>query len=447
MESFEDLGVPVRAAQALRGQGIVTPNSVQCEAIPSLLSRRDVVIEAPTGSGKTLAFLLPMIEKLGDHRGSGPRALIVAPTRELATQIAAVLRGLDRRLRPALLFGGVPYGGQLKALRNGPDVVIGCPGRIVDLADRGAVRFGAIEYLVIDEADEMLDQGFARDVERIIGLTPSSRQTVLASATMPDWVKTMIAKHLSDPVRAKVISDLEPDLEHGLMSVQRAGKVNTLHKLLTAESGRTIVFHKTKHGAKKLSRDLDDLGHFVSELQGNLSQNARDRAISAFRRGDTNVLVATNVAARGIDVTDVGLVVNYELPDTAQWLTHRIGRTARNGAKGRALTFLSEDDGDQWRKLRRLGAPDLKHVDAQQLLESGEWLYLAATPESARPRASSPRPQSSYPSSRTPYTGARNSNRSRPSRGDSSRTDQGRSSRRWSTDSRHSDKARTPPTR
>jgi ATP-dependent RNA helicase RhlE len=380
MNSFEDVGAPLRAAQALRAQGITTPNPVQLAAIPALLERRDVVIEAPTGSGKTLAFLLPMIDRLREHRAGGCRALIVAPTRELASQIAAVQRGLDRSLKVAVLYGGVPYGNQLKALREQPDVVIGCPGRIVDLARQRAAGFQAVQYLVLDEADEMLDQGFAPDVERIIGLTPANRQTVLASATMPAWVQTMIAKHLTNPVRIKVSTDVEPDLEHGLLAVNKASKIDTLHRLLSAQSGRTIVFHRTKHGAKKLTRDLNRLGHFATEPQGNLSQNARDKSIASFRRGDSSILVATNVAARGIDVADVGLIINYELPDTANWLTHRVGRTARNGAKGRALTFLGEEDEPQWRKLRKLGAPDLPHVDSERLLDAGQWAYLAPAP-------------------------------------------------------------------
>lgn len=380
MHSFRELGVPERTSQILHRQGITTPNPVQRHAIPALLDRMDAVIEAPTGSGKTLAFLLPLIERLGSHGQRGPRALIVGPTRELATQIASVLRHVQPELKVALLFGGVPYAGQIKALRQIPDVVVGCPGRIVDLARQGIARFDLIEYLVLDEADEMLDQGFAPDVERIIGLTPKSRQTVLASATIPDWVQTMITKHLNNPLHARITTDVEPALEHGLLSVRREHKVHTLHRLLSAERGQTIVFHRTKHGAKKLARDLAKMGHSAGELQGNLSQNARDRVINSFRRGDTAVLVATNVAARGIDVADVGLVVNYELPETAQWLTHRVGRTARNGAEGRALTLLTEDDGAQWHKLRKLGAPDLRHVDGDRLLDHGEWTYLPPRP-------------------------------------------------------------------
>jgi superfamily II DNA/RNA helicase len=340
------------------------------------LSRLDAVIEAPTGSGKTLAFLVPLVERLAGHRKDGVRALIIAPTRELATQIGMVLGTIDPALRVALVYGGVGYGKQLSALRNFPDVVIGCPGRILDLVGQRVLKFDRVEYLVLDEADEMLDQGFAPDVERIIALAPKeNRQTVLASATMPAWVQTMIAKHLTEPVRVRVIAEVTPALEHGLLAVPHGAKIDTLDKLLRAEKGQTIVFHRTKHGAKKLTKDLTKLGHFAGELHGNLSQNARDKVVSQFRRGDSWVLVATNVAARGIDVANVGLIVNFELPDTPQWLTHRVGRTARNGADGRALTFLSEEDRGQWQKLRRLGAPDLPHVDSDRLLADGEWVY------------------------------------------------------------------------
>jgi superfamily II DNA/RNA helicase len=342
------------------------------------------VIQSPTGSGKTLAFLVPMVEKLQGHQRGAPRALIVTPTRELATQIGAVLAQLDPGLRRALVFGGVGYGGQISSLSSA-DVIIGCPGRLVDLSDRGAASLGGVEFLVLDEADEMLDAGFAKDVEKLVARTKqrsatSQRQTVLASATMPDWVTQMASKHMVNPARVAVAPAAESQLEHGLFSVQRAQKVTVLSHLLK-RSDSTIVFHRTKHGTKKLARDLIALGHKTSELQGNLSQTARDRAIAAFRRRETSVLVATNVAARGIDVLDVDLVVNYELPDTADWLTHRVGRTARNGARGRALTFLSEDDGEKWRKLRKLGAPALQFVDTAQLLNAGTMTFLAHKPE------------------------------------------------------------------
>ncbi|MGC1184749.1 MAG: DEAD/DEAH box helicase [Candidatus Dormiibacterota bacterium] len=384
MNSFAQLGVRPRTLETLLRLHITDPTEVQAAAIPILYEGRDCLIQSPTGSGKTLAFLVPMVERLRGHQPLAPRALIITPTRELATQIGAVLALLDPGLRRALVFGGVGYAGQINSLRRA-DVIIGCPGRLVDLSDRGAANLSAVEFLVLDEADEMLDAGFAKDVEKLVARTQQrsagkERQTVLASATMPDWVTQMASKHMVAPARVEVANATESQLEHGLFSVTRAQKVSVLSRLLK-RSDSTIVFHRTKHGTKKLARDLTLLGHTTSELQGNLSQAARDRAIAAFRRRETSVLVATNVAARGIDVVDVDLVVNYELPDTADWLTHRIGRTARNGASGRALTFLSEDDGEKWRKLRRLGAPALQFVDTAQLLEAGTMSFLARQPE------------------------------------------------------------------
>jgi superfamily II DNA/RNA helicase len=386
MTTFAELGVRPRTVDQLHRSAVTQPLPVQRDAIPPLLARRDVVVEAPTGSGKTLAFLVPMVERLSGHRAGGARALVVVPTRELASQVASVLRAVDPALRVALVVGGVGYGGQLSALRNSPDVVVGCPGRLLDLAARGAARLDRVEYLVLDEADEMLDQGFAPDVERIIALIPQNRpghtvrQTVLASATMPAWVRTMIDRHLVDPVRLAMVGEQIPLLEQGLLRVRRDQRVATLSTLLHRFDGKAIVFHRTKHGAKRLASDLHRLGHRADELQGNLSQNARDRAIAGFRARSTDVLVATNVAARGLDIDHVHLVVNYELPDSPQWLTHRAGRTARNGAEGTAVTFLSEDDMAQWSKLRRLGAPALRWADGDVLLGEGELRLLEAPP-------------------------------------------------------------------
>ena len=397
--TFQSIGVRPRTAATLLAGGIHEPNAVQRAAIPILLNGRDCVIEAPTGSGKTLGFVVPLAERLAGHRGHGARALIVTPTRELATQVAAVIRTVDPGLRAVLCIGGVGYGPQTGGLRNAPDVIVGCPGRLLDLVKMGAARLSGIEYLVVDEADEMLDQGFAPDVERIIALCRShgddgQRQTVLASATMPAWVRTMIARHLRMPEHVRIAAEQAPMLEHGMMLVDRADKFRALSTLLQhqrrGELTQTIVFHRTKHGARKLARELVRHGHLAGELQGNLSQNARDRALDAFRAGDTEVLVATNVAARGIDVVNVGLVVNYELPETPQWLTHRVGRTARNGAEGRAITFLSPDDDAQWRKLRRLGAPELRKLDGERLLDSGQWISHAV-PQVAGTRTPHPR--------------------------------------------------------
>ena len=393
MTSFAELGVRTRTLESLSRSGITDPNAVQREALPGLLAAGDAVIEAPTGSGKTLAFAIPMVERLRGHQPGGPRALVVGPTRELCQQVAAVIAALDRELHVAVLYGGVGYGAQLHALATGADIVVGCPGRILDLAaSQRRVSFARVEYLVLDEGDEMLDSGFAHDVESIIARCPdkSKRQTVLASATMPDWVERMIDRHLSAPQRVRVALEATPDLEHGILGVADELRLETLVTLLRlqpAGSG-TIVFTRTKHGAKKLTRKLEALSLHAVELQGNLSQNARDRSIGSFRDGEADILVATNVAARGLDVPRVGLVVNYELPESALWLTHRIGRTARNGACGHAVTLLSAADADQWHKLQRGGAPRLRRLHAEPLLQRGEWLYLTE----AEALAATPRP-------------------------------------------------------
>jgi ATP-dependent RNA helicase DeaD len=392
---FEELGVGKRTLAALARRGITTPVPVQADAIPSLLAGRDVVIEAPTGSGKTLAFLLPVVERLALPE-PGPRALVVTPVRELAMQVDAVYRGLGAPGRIATLYGGVGYGAQMAALRKRPDIVLGTPGRLLDMIERGLLRLDRIRYLVLDEADEMLDSGFAPAVERLLALTDQP-QMVLASATMPDWVAAMIRKHLVDPVRIRVAgAATEPRLEHAMIRVAREAKLSTLSQVLRQNRG-VIVFGRTKHGVRKLAAALRQLRHDAVELQGNMSQSARDQAMALFRSGRSGVLVATNVAARGLDISHVDLVVNYDLPDTAESLTHRIGRTARMGNEGRALTFLTPDDAVAWRRLRARGGPDLPELDVEHLLDAGEWRYAPAAvpaapvaPASARPRPGAP---------------------------------------------------------
>ncbi|MEA2655095.1 MAG: ATP-dependent helicase RhlE [Chloroflexota bacterium] len=387
MSSFADAGVGPHTLAALAALGIDEPVQVQAEAIPALMQGRDVVIEAPTGSGKTLAFLIPMIERL-PRRGAGPKALIVTPTRELALQVEKVLRSMKCDLRSTVLYGGVGYATQRLALKGGVDVVVGTPGRILDLVGQGKVSLSRIEYLVLDEADEMLDAGFAPSVEKLLGLTYQP-QTVLASATMPTWVSDMAAKHTHDAVQVRLKTEGGPTLEHGMLRVAREHKLQTLSRLLHRHGGSAIIFGRTKHGVKKLNHSLRQLGHNTVELQGDLSQAIRDRAMASFREGRSQILVATNVAARGIDVNHVGLVVNFELPDSAQWLTHRVGRTARMGEAGRALTFVTPEDELAWTKLSRQGAPDIRELDTNRLLEEGAWHYRE---RSTRPVQSAHRP-------------------------------------------------------
>jgi superfamily II DNA/RNA helicase len=375
LTSFAELGLEPRILDALTRTNILSPVPVQAEAIPPLLDGDDVVIEAPTGSGKTHAFLVPAAQGLLTSSGQGPRVLVVTPTRELAIQIDQVWKGLETGLRSALLYGGVGYATQTNDLKKGPDIIIGTPGRILDMVGKRLVTLSRVEYLVLDEADEMLDAGFAPDVEKILAMTYQP-QTVLASATMPEWVSRMITKHLQEPVRIKVAGEAVALLEHGLLRVGRGEKLQVLNRLLRRHKGSAIVFGRTKHGVKKLNRDLKALGHDSVELQGNLSQGARDKTMESFRDQRADILVATNVAARGLDISHVGLVINFELPDTAQWMTHRIGRTARMGNEGRALTMVSPEDMPNWSKLRRQGAPELPELDAEHLLSEGGWRYV-----------------------------------------------------------------------
>ncbi|TMF87966.1 MAG: DEAD/DEAH box helicase [Chloroflexi bacterium] len=377
MSTFAELGVNARTLAALSRQGITEPLAVQADAVPALLDGDDVVIEAPTGSGKSLAFLLPLVDRLRERSGPGPRALVVTPTRELAIQVERVFVSLESGLKCALLYGGVGYATQTLALKQGPDVVIGTPGRILDMIGKRLLALSRVEYAVLDEADEMLDAGFAPDVERILAQTYEP-QMVLASATMPDWVTRLMRKHMQDPVHINSAPGEESKLEHGLLRARRDDKVQVVSRLLKIHPGAAIVFGRTKHGVRKLHRDLTRLGHECVLLQGDLTQGARDRAMDHFRSGRSNLLVATNVAARGLDISHVSLIVNFDLPDTPQWLTHRVGRTARNGAEGWAITLLAPEDSTLWSRLRREGAPDLPELDAQALLELGQWRYRAA---------------------------------------------------------------------
>ena len=376
--TFADLGISARLLNALATNAVHSPVPVQAEAIPPLMEGRHVVIEAPTGSGKTLAFMLPLVERLMAASGPGPRALVVTPTRELAMQVEGVLESLNSGLHRALLYGGVGYATQESALRRGADVVVGTPGRILDMVSRRRLSLNRVQFLVLDEGDEMLDAGFAPAVEEILQLTYQP-QVVLASATMPNWVSRMIERHMQDPIRIRVQTDDEPTLEHSLVRVQHADKLEILSRLLEQHRGSAIVFGRTKYGVRKLNMALRKRGHDSADLQGNLSQAARDRTMEDFRSGRIGVLIATDVAARGLDIRHVDLVINYELPDSSQWLTHRVGRTARMGVKGRALTFVGPEDERNWGKLRREGAPALLELDLAYLLAEGDWRYVAST--------------------------------------------------------------------
>jgi superfamily II DNA/RNA helicase len=357
LSSFHNVTLRTSSLNALEAMGIHTPTPIQERAIPALLEGRDVIGQASTGSGKTLAFALPLIERI--HAGERAlQALVLVPTRELAQQVGEVLEKLARPagLRLALVFGGRAIGPQQDALRAGAHIVVGTPGRVIDLMNRRSMRLERIRYLVLDEADEMLDRGFGPDVERILAATPRERQTALFSATTPEWVHRVAARHLSETLVVHIEPEGEdaPDIEHVVYEVWREDKFAVLRRLLDEPTaGATLVFGRTKHGVRNLGVKLSRLGYQVDVLQGNLSQQQRDRVLRRFREGKTPILVATNVAARGLDVLHIERVINYELPESHELFTHRVGRTGRMGRAGTAITLVGPADLPKWHEIER----------------------------------------------------------------------------------------------
>ena len=354
---FRGMSLSDSTKAAISRMDISEPTPIQEKSIPHLMEGRDLVGQARTGSGKTLAFAIPMVENC-DPSVRRVQGLVLVPTRELAIQVAEVTKALAsrRRLRVTLLYGGRSQKPEYDALRNGVHIVVGTPGRTLDHLRQGNLDLRSVRFLVLDEADEMLDRGFAQDVEAIIERTPSERQTALLSSTMPAWVSKTAKKHLRNPVKVSVDAELQapPTVHHMVYTIERSQKIGALQALLNERDDYpVIVFGRTKRGVRKLARQLDTLGYPVGALQGNLSQNARERVMADFRSGDAPILVATNVAARGIDVEGVGQVINYDLPDSEILFTHRVGRTGRMGRAGEAITFITPDEEKKWGQLER----------------------------------------------------------------------------------------------
>jgi len=361
--SFSDLGLADPIQRALNTRNHVIPTPIQARAIPPLLDGRDILGIAQTGTGKTAAFALPILHQLFRRRGQNgprnPRALILAPTRELAIQIGDEFRAYGKflHLRQAVIFGGVSQRPQVTALNRGVEIVVATPGRLLDLMNQRRLSLDAVEFLVLDEADRMLDMGFVRDVQKIIAAIPKQRQSLLFSATMPTNVARLANEILSNPIRAEVTPQATPieSLEQSIYHVESAAKTALLATILDdPDLSRVIVFARTKHRANRVADQLAKRGHTAEAIHGNKSQSARQRALKRFRNGDARILVATDIAARGIDVDGITHVINFELPNEPESYVHRIGRTARAGAGGAALSFCDPTERGYLRDIERL---------------------------------------------------------------------------------------------
>lgn len=337
------------------------------------MAGRDVLGLAQTGTGKTAAFVLPILHRLLEEgRAAGPRALVVAPTRELAAQVHAEFERLAQftNISSVVVFGGVPIARQQRALRRSPDIVVACPGRLLDLLSQGALTLKGVEVLVLDEADHMFDMGFLPDLRRILRALPERRQNLLFSATMPREIRRLADEILYKPAVIELANSRPAEtIEHGLYQITESEKVGALENLLGGEDFRSaIIFTRTKRRAKRLAERLDKSGHAAIALQGNMSQPQRERALKGFRDGSFDVLVATDIAARGLDIAGVSHVVNFDVPNTPDAYTHRIGRTGRSEQTGTAFTFVTPDDAAAVRAIeKRLGA----EIERRRLSELG----------------------------------------------------------------------------
>ena len=361
--SFSELGLAEPIQRALIAKNYVIPTPIQARAIPELLAGKDVLGIAQTGTGKTAAFALPILQQLSRKRANNgprsPRALVLAPTRELAIQIADEFRAYGKflHLRQTVIYGGVGQKPQVVALSRGVEIVIATPGRLLDLMGQGHLKLDAIEFLVLDEADRMLDMGFIRDIRKIIAPMRKSRQSLMFSATMPSEIARLSSEILVDPVRIEVTPQATPveRIKQSVYHVPTAGKVDLLASILADPAlARVIVFARTKHRANRVAEQLGKYGVSADAIHGNKSQGARQRALQRFRAGDARVLVATDIAARGIDVDGVTHIINYELPNEPESYVHRIGRTARAGAGGVAFSFCDPAERGYLRDIERL---------------------------------------------------------------------------------------------
>ena len=421
--SFDTLGLSAERLRAVRDAGFDAPTPIQAKAIPPVLEGRDVLAAAQTGTGKTAAFALPMLDRLAGGRAGKrqARALILTPTRELAAQVHenfTTLRG-ETRLSTTLIFGGVGQNPQVKRMAEGRDILVATPGRLLDLHGQGHIDLSAVETLVLDEADRMLDMGFIHDMKKVMKLLPERRQTLLFSATFSKDIRKLAGQFLSNPVEVDVAprNSTAERVEHAVLHVGDPAKANKAALLihLLQEQGwhQVLVFHRTKHGANKLTRQLEQAGNKAAAIHGNKSQTARTKALEGFKTGKITVLVATDIAARGLDIEQLPVVINHDLPNVPEDYVHRIGRTARAGAEGLALSLVGPDDRPLLRDIEKL----LGHrVDVRDV--EGHTIKNPPTIKGGgRPSKSNTRPGSARARPQNNRSGKPNGNRRRRRRG------------------------------
>ncbi len=401
---FEQLGLQAELLHAVSAEGYTTPTPVQAQTIPVVLERRDVLAGAQTGTGKTAAFALPILQILNQNgRGKFPRALVLTPTRELAAQVAESVRtyGCNMPLRSAVVFGGVGINPQIDRLRRGVDILVATPGRLLDHASQRTVNLSKVEILVLDEADRMLDMGFIHDIKRILKLLPVRRQNLLFSATYSDEIKTLSNDYLNNPKHIEVArrnkaAETVTQVVHPVGHSQKRELLS--HLIKDGNWGRVLVFTRTKHGANRLSKQLMSDGISATAIHGNKSQAARTKALSDFKKGSVSTLVATDIAARGLDIDHLPHVVNFDLPNVAEDYVHRIGRTGRAGEKGLALSLVCRGEQHLLKnihKVLRLEIP-VTPIDGFEQSECPEEGHRMGQRQGGWQRKNKPRVQQSY---------------------------------------------------
>ncbi len=406
--TFAELGVDQDLVDALAAHGILEPFPIQAQTIPLGLSGQDIIGQAKTGTGKTLGFGLPIIQRLGHDPAPGVQVLVVVPTRELCVQVAEdlVMATANRPTTVAAIYGGKAYEGQVEQLKAGAQIIVGTPGRLLDLAGQRLISFANVREMVLDEADKMLDLGFLPDIEKLFAQTPPARHTMLFSATMPGPIVALARRFMNRPVHIRATDPNEgltqANIRHVVYRAHSLDKDEVIARILQAEGrGKTVIFTRTKRAAAKLVEELSDRGFNAAAVHGDLSQEQRERAMNAFRAGKKDVLIATDVAARGIDVDDVTHVINHTLPEDADAYLHRVGRTGRAGKTGIAVTFVDWDDLHKWSLIDK--ALEFGQPEPVETYSSSPHLYSdLGIPEGTKGRlkthGAAPRTESAAPS-------------------------------------------------